>query len=169
MDSLFFKRAILSLSLIALSTLAAPITSGENLDACGSLDATDWRNITYSDVFKCYKSIPFDTVIAASTMETIQTLFDVHYSFRDSALTPDLGSPFSSPPVDIMKELKSITTKSFGDDFSFHAAVSTTLATLHDGHVVYNRELIVPLLFVVFTLQIGFLTHALLDMPSLLL
>ncbi|KAF9283088.1 hypothetical protein BGZ68_005574 [Mortierella alpina] len=71
-------------------------------------------------------------------METIQTLFDVHYSFRDSALTPDLGSPFSSPPVDIMKELKSITTKSFGDDFSFHAAISITLATLHDGHVVYN-------------------------------
>ncbi|KAF9284567.1 hypothetical protein BGZ68_004602 [Mortierella alpina] len=140
MISLYLKRLILSLSLATLSTLAAPAASGASLGACGSLDAKQGVNLTYDDVAKCYRSIPFDSKIAASTMETIQTFVNDHYVFRDSAMTPDLMSPFSCPPVDIMKQLKSIGSVEYADDFSFHTAVSNTLNTLQDNHVGYRPD-----------------------------
>ncbi|KAF9284569.1 hypothetical protein BGZ68_004604 [Mortierella alpina] len=132
------KDLILTLSLATLCTLAAPAAGGDSRDACGSLGAKQGSAITYADVANCYKSIPFDSRIASSTIGTIQTLFKNHYIFRDSALTPNLPSPFTSPPVDIMKQLESIAEKKYADDLDFHTAISDTLNSLNDGHVDYK-------------------------------
>ncbi|KAF9284568.1 hypothetical protein BGZ68_004603 [Mortierella alpina] len=110
MICIYLKRLILSLSFATPATLAAPIANETSPDACGSLGAKQGVNLTYDDVTKCYKAIPFDSKIVASTMKTVLTFVSDHYSFRDHALTPNLKSPFSSPPVDIMKELMSIET-----------------------------------------------------------
>ncbi|KAF9961971.1 hypothetical protein BGZ72_000594 [Mortierella alpina] len=134
------KDLIVALSLATLNTLAAPTASGDSLDACGSLGAKQGIDVTYADVANCYKSIPFDNKNAASTMETVVTLFNDHYIFRDSALTPNLQSPFSSPPIDIIKQLKSIAGKPYANDLAFHTAIYDTLNSLNDGHVEYKVE-----------------------------
>ncbi|KAF9997511.1 hypothetical protein BGZ80_001184 [Entomortierella chlamydospora] len=92
---------------IALST-AAPI---HNEDACGILGATDAAVITYDLVAACYNAIPFDANIASDTLESVVKIFNDYYVFRDSALTPDLKMPFTSAPVDIVKELTAIKSK----------------------------------------------------------
>ncbi|KAF9961970.1 hypothetical protein BGZ72_000593 [Mortierella alpina] len=136
----FLKGQLLSLLLATLSALAVPTASEPSLDACGSLDAKQGVNLTYADVANCYKSIPFDSKLAASTMETVLTFVNDHYSFRDYALTPNLKSPFSSPPVDIMKQLQLVRADKYSNDFSFHTALSTTFNKLYDAHAGYDVE-----------------------------
>ncbi|CAO3566520.1 unnamed protein product [Mortierella alpina] len=131
---------VLTLSLATLCALAAPAANEASLDACGSLGAKNGLNLAYADVANCYKSIPFDNKIAASTMDTIQTLFHDYYIFRDSALTPNLQSPFTSPPVDIMKQLKLLAEKKYANDLEFHTAISDTFNSLNDGHVQYKAS-----------------------------
>jgi len=129
---------VLTLSLATLCALAAPAANEASPDACGSLGAKNGLDLAYADVANCYKSIPLDNKIAASTMDTIQTLFHDYYIFRDSALTPNLQSPFTSPPVDIMKQLNLIAEKKYVNDLEFHTAISDTLNSLNDGHVQYK-------------------------------
>ena len=136
----FLKGLLLSLLLATLSALAVPTVSEPSLDACGSLDTKQGVNLTYADVANCYKSIPFDSKLAASTMETVLTFVNDHYSFRDYALTPNLKSPFSSPPVDIMKQLQLVGTDKYSNDFSFHTALSTTFNKLYDAHAGYDGK-----------------------------
>ncbi|KAF9566860.1 hypothetical protein EC968_003560 [Mortierella alpina] len=139
------KDLILTLSLAILCTVAAPAANEVSLDACSSLEAKQEADVTYADVANCYKSIPFDSKIAASTMDSFMTVFNDYYIFRDSALTPNLQSPFTSPPVDIMKELKSIAEKKYAHDWEFYTAISDTLSSLNDGHVNYDDEKWLPL------------------------
>ncbi|KAF9962233.1 hypothetical protein BGZ70_008094 [Mortierella alpina] len=118
---------VLTLSRAVLCTLAAPAANEvSSLDACGSFGAKNGADVAYADVANCYKSILFDNKIAASTIGTIQLLFNDYHIFRDAALTPNLKSSFSCPPVDILKELRSAGAAKYADDFSFHTALSTT-------------------------------------------
>ncbi|KAG0197942.1 hypothetical protein BGX28_008574 [Mortierella sp. GBA30] len=127
---------ILTVSLATISTFGAAVG---NLDACGSLSAKNGNGITYADVESCYKSIPLKRDVASSTLQTVYTLMSDYYIFRDSALTP-LQKPFTSAPVDILRELRRMAASGYANDFSFHTALSTKLDSLHDAHVSYGVQ-----------------------------
>ncbi|KAF9146326.1 hypothetical protein BG015_011633 [Linnemannia schmuckeri] len=124
------------------STAAAPTRS--ELDACGSLSSKSKSTdtLTYQDVAFCYTSIPYNATIANTTLDTITTLFKDYYVFRDAALTSDLKAPFTSPSVDILKELDALRRKEFRSDFEFHSTVSRVVDSLHDAHASYYVETI---------------------------
>lgn len=133
--------SLISATLVALISIfsisAAP--TPPNSDACGSLSkkTRDPTTLTYKDVASCYTSIPYNATIAKTTLDTVIPLFRDYYVFRDSALTPDLKAPFSSAPVDVLKELDMLRTKEFESDFEFHSTVSRVIDSLHDAHASY--------------------------------
>ncbi|KAF8978465.1 hypothetical protein BGZ46_006447 [Entomortierella lignicola] len=120
---------------IVLST-AAPVPQ----DACGALGALNETNITFDDVAACYNAVPFDSTTASSILQSVYTIFADYYIFRDSALTPDLQAPFTSPPVDILEKLQTIGKTKYTNDISFHTDISNVLSSLHDAHVSYNID-----------------------------
>lgn len=146
------RRLILTVSLAALVTLTAaapvpattldptdaPTTSSDPCTVLGSKTT----GATYDEVAACYQYIPYNTAVAASTLKTVRTLFDDFYIFRDSALTPGLEAPFSSPPVDIVDVLNKIETTTYPNDYSFHTAVMNAIASLHDAHAAYNGNVV---------------------------
>lgn len=166
------RRLILTVSLAAFATLAvaaplpaptfdptnAPIFDPTNAptstrpapthapappsssDPCAVLGSK--TTATYDDVAACYRHIPYDSAVAAATIKTVHALFDQFYVFRDSALTPGLAAPFSSPPVDIIDVLTKIGTTTYPNDYSFHTAVAEAIASLHDAHAGYNGKCI---------------------------
>ncbi|KAF8941376.1 hypothetical protein EDD21DRAFT_1413 [Dissophora ornata] len=141
MVALSIRSLILSVSLATIVTLttAAPVPKQQDgSDACGVLGSLNATDITYEAVTACYKSIPFDTTVTTSTMETVYTLFNEYYVFRDSALSPNLMSPFSSAPVDIVNTLATIGKTNYTSDFNFHDDISTAIQTLHDAHAGYD-------------------------------
>ncbi|KAG0251372.1 hypothetical protein BGZ95_006906, partial [Linnemannia exigua] len=87
-----------------------------NLDACGILATSNYPNITYEKVSACYLSIPFNNQVAGSTLETVITVFNDFYTFRDSALAPTLAAPFESAPVNIVEKLKAIGRTRYTSD-----------------------------------------------------
>jgi len=139
-----FRRLVLTLSLAALATFTAgaPVTPPPpaSSDPCTTLGGKS-SGITYDEVAACYQSIPYNAELAASTIKTVRTLFDEFYVFRDSALTPNLAAPFSSPPTDIIAELSKIGSAQYPNDYSFHRAISKAIDTLHDAHSAYNGML----------------------------
>ncbi|KAF9350314.1 hypothetical protein BGX34_001298 [Mortierella sp. NVP85] len=144
-----FRRLVLTLSLAALATFTAgaPVTPKPpgttpppppaSSDPCTTLGSKT-SGITYDEVAACYQSIPYNAELATSTLRTVRALFDEFYVFRDSALTPNLGAPFSSPPTDITAELSKIGITQYPNDYSFHRAISKAIDTLHDAHSAYN-------------------------------
>ncbi|KAF9355168.1 hypothetical protein BGX26_006904 [Mortierella sp. AD094] len=137
MVSLSLRSLIASASLIASITLSTAAPTPRR-DACGILAATNATDITYNQVAACYKAIPFDATTASATLKSVYNLFNDYYVFRDSALTPDLQSPFSSAPVDIVKVLETIGSTKYTNDYSFHTDISLAIASLHDAHAGYN-------------------------------
>ncbi|KAF9327821.1 hypothetical protein BGZ91_001275 [Linnemannia elongata] len=146
MVSFTLKSLILSATLAAatIATLssaapAAPIHGGKaSSDPCGRLGAKKGRNIKYKDVAACYQAIPIDRHLAATTISTVHDLFRDYYVFTDSALTPQVPAPFSSEPVDILKELKTIGRRKYTSDYRFHTDVRHAVDTLRDGHASYD-------------------------------
>lgn len=155
MAPISFRRLILTVSLAALATLTAgapvptPRAPGTTpADPCTALGAKA-TGFTYDEVAACYHYIPYDATVAESTLKTVRTLFDEFYIFRDSALTPDLAAPFSSPPVDILATLDTIGTTQYPNDYSFHSAISKAIQSLHDAHASYSGKC----LFALFSLS----------------
>lgn len=108
------------------------------LDACGILGGLNATQIRPVDVANCYNAIPFDRSVASSTFQTVYKLYNEMYVFRDSALTPDLPLPFTSPPVDIVKELQTIGTTNYKSDYAFHRDLALAIASLNDAHASYS-------------------------------
>ncbi|KAK3818044.1 MAG: hypothetical protein JOS17DRAFT_757749 [Linnemannia elongata] len=108
------------------------------LDACGQLGAKAPNAITYQDVSNCYRAIPFNNSHAAVTFSTIYTLFNEFYVFKDSAMTPNLQAPFSSPPTDIVGKLEAIGRTKYASDYKFHDDLRRAINSLYDAHASYN-------------------------------
>ncbi|KAG0299550.1 hypothetical protein BGZ97_003645 [Linnemannia gamsii] len=146
MVSFTFNSLILSASLavatIATFSTAAPAVpihrSKAGSDACGRLGSKSVRNIKYKDVADCYKAIPINRNITATTISAVHDLFRDYYVFTDSALTPQVSAPFASEPVDILKELTTIGGRKYTSDYQFHTDVRHAVDTLRDGHASYD-------------------------------
>ncbi|KAF9120057.1 hypothetical protein BGW39_011699 [Mortierella sp. 14UC] len=121
-------------------TTPPPTTPPHNLDACGVLAASNMRELTYDKVAACYLSIPFNSQIAASTLESVITLFTDFYTYRDSALAPTLDAPFASAPVDIIEKLKTVGRTRYTSDHQFHTDLRLTLYSLYDAHASYKAN-----------------------------
>jgi hypothetical protein len=155
MVSFTFNSLILSASLavatIATFSTAAPAVpihrSKAGSDACGRLGSKSVRNIKYKDVADCYKAIPINRNITATTISAVHDLFRDYYVFTDSALTPQVSAPFASEPVDILKELTTIGGRKYTSDYQFHTDVRHAVDTLRDGHASYDGMSCRPFLF----------------------
>ncbi|KAI1288804.1 hypothetical protein EDD11_009651 [Mortierella claussenii] len=128
--------------------MATVAVAGPALPGCSDLAAKQGINITYGDVKKCYDSVPFNTAIARSTIETVTKLFDEYYISRDWATTPHLPEPFESDPVDIVAKLKKIGRTGYTSDRKFHMDIYEAIESLHDGHAVYGPYCYSAYLFV---------------------
>ncbi|KAK3848431.1 MAG: hypothetical protein J3R72DRAFT_500194 [Linnemannia gamsii] len=113
--------------------LSAPVD-----DACGILGTSG--DFTYEKVASCYNSVPFNHHVAATTLESVTTIVNDFYAFRDSALTPDLPKPFSVEPFDILKKLKEIELALHTNDHRFHYDLSMALAGFKDAHATYTAN-----------------------------
>ncbi|KAF9141353.1 hypothetical protein BGX30_004989 [Mortierella sp. GBA39] len=138
------KSLVLSSSIAILTTFtaAAPVGAppSNQLDACGQLGTKVSNAITYRDVANYYQAIPFNNTNAAATFSTIYTLFNEFYVFKDSAMTPNLLVPFSSPPTDIVGKLEAIGSTKYTSDHKFHTELSRTINSLYDFHASYNVD-----------------------------
>ncbi|KAG0297340.1 hypothetical protein BGZ96_006904 [Linnemannia gamsii] len=137
MISLSANAILPSLSVAALivASAADPPTTGAS--GCTDLASRQGVNITYTDVVKCFDSIPFNKEAAKTTLESVTTLFDDYYISRDSAMSPFLAKPLESDPVDIVAKLKKIGRTRYTSDRKFHTDVNLAIESLHDGHSVY--------------------------------
>lgn len=176
------KPLFLSASLAFLATLAttAPITTiytppphpsptptslPPTYDACGILGTTPVSEITYNQIVACYKSVPFNSQVAATTLESITTIFNDFYTFRDSALTSNLSSPLSVSPVDILTKLDTVRQANYTSDHQFHHDLSLAIMSLKDAHASYAGEYFV-LYSVLFSTMSMVLSFLLTHMPS---
>ncbi|KAG9061885.1 hypothetical protein KI688_007036 [Linnemannia hyalina] len=108
----------------------------------------DPTTLPYKDVASRYTSIPYNATIAKTTLDTVITLFRDYCAFRESVLTPDLKAPFSSAPVDGLKELDVLRTREFKSDFEFHSTVGRVVDSLHDTHASYYEDCYDKYLFI---------------------
>ncbi|KAF8928809.1 hypothetical protein BGZ47_001419 [Haplosporangium gracile] len=144
------KSLVLSASIAALVTFttAAPAPPApapgpppvNHLDPCGLLGAKKPSEITYHDVANCYRAIPFNNAYAAATFSTVYTLFNEFYIFKDTAMTPNLPAPFSSPPKDIIKKLETIGRTKYTSDYKFHDDIRRAIDSLYDAHASYSVD-----------------------------
>ncbi|KAF9086400.1 hypothetical protein BGX23_008905 [Mortierella sp. AD031] len=148
---------ILSASVATLAAYAQPAPpstsspppphSPHRLDPCGTLGSTASANMTVDLVGACYRAIPFNRKAAATTLQSVYTVFNDYYTFRDSALAPTLPPPFTSAPVDILKKLEAIGRTRYTSDHQFHSDVQLALYSLYDAHAAYNVDCYAAYLF----------------------
>ncbi|KAF9536911.1 hypothetical protein EC957_009421 [Mortierella hygrophila] len=139
------KSLVLSASIAVLVTFtnAAPAPRPppvSHLDPCGNLGAKKPTEITYQDIGYCYRAVPLNSAYAAATFSTVHTLFNEFYIFKDSAMTPDLQAPFSSPPTDIIGKLETIGRTKYTSDYRFHDDIRKAINSLYDAHSSYNVD-----------------------------
>jgi hypothetical protein len=128
---------------VSLATVVAVVT-GVPVPTVDDPCAILGRNkplATYDVVAACYQNIPFNEDVARSTIQTVSTLFNEFFIFRDAALLPNLPAPFTSPPVDIVAELDRVRSTNYPNDFLFHTDISKAIALLNDAHSLYRRKL----------------------------
>lgn len=125
-------------ALVAVSLADPSLTGGIG---CLNLASKHRVNITYTDVANCFDSIPFNNEAARVTLETVTTLFNDYYIYRDSALTPFLAKPLEGDPVDIVAKLKKIARTHYTSDRKFHTDVYRAIESLHDYHSQYARKI----------------------------
>ncbi|KAK3848400.1 MAG: hypothetical protein J3R72DRAFT_428940 [Linnemannia gamsii] len=152
---ILFKTLLLLASLLSLSiviTTAHPILAPESdpepsspplpttprvNDACEILGTSADSEVTYARVAACYNSIPFNNQTATIILESVRTIMDDFYAFRDSALTPALPKPFSMNYVDIWKSLSTLGRGRYRSDYQFHHTLSMMLVSLKDVNTAY--------------------------------
>ncbi|KAF9986999.1 hypothetical protein BGZ75_001184 [Mortierella antarctica] len=134
------SKALLLGAALAAVACAAPVThtGGSGSDPCAVLGALPSNQTTYEHVKSCYHSIEFNPAQAKTTLDSLHTLYNDFFVFRDAALTPDLAQPFSSGPVDILAGLEKIRQKKYTSDFEFHSDLRTLANSFNDAHVTYG-------------------------------
>ncbi|ORZ10941.1 hypothetical protein BCR41DRAFT_423460 [Lobosporangium transversale] len=139
-----FALALVSVLCIALTVRSLadissppPSPSFESTDPCTILSHLETTEITRRDVAACYKSIEFNPDFANITLDSLQTLFNDFFIFRDSALTPNLTQPFSSEPVDALARIEQIRQTKYFADFDFQEDLIMLAESLNDAHVSY--------------------------------
>ncbi|KAF9139461.1 hypothetical protein BGX30_007927 [Mortierella sp. GBA39] len=134
-----FRTLILSLTVAAFATIsfAEPLSSTNGTSGCSDLASRHGVNITYSEVAKCFDSIPFNKEAARVTLESVTTFFNDYYISRDAAMVPFLAKPLQSDPVDIVAKFKRIGRTRYTSDRKFHTDVYEAIESLHDGHAMY--------------------------------
>ncbi|KAF9995818.1 hypothetical protein BGZ65_008565, partial [Modicella reniformis] len=132
------KRAIKAIAALVGS---APIsTTSPEGDPCGVLGHLPLNNVTVLHVSACYKSIDFNQSVAKTTLDSLYTLYNDFFIFRDTALTPNLTLPFTSPPVDILAGLEHIRNNIYTTDYDFHTDLTLLARSLNDAHVSYYPD-----------------------------
>ncbi|KAF9905983.1 hypothetical protein EC991_001142 [Linnemannia zychae] len=143
LPSLIFSASLAAATIVTFTT-SAPVEfdshHSSRLDPCGRLGTKKGMNVKYKDVADCYRSIPFDRSAANTTIDTVHDLFRDYYVFTDKALAPRLSKPFTSEPVDILKQLKAIGQRKYKSDYQFHTDVRHAVNTLRDGHASYDVQ-----------------------------
>ncbi|KAF9536605.1 hypothetical protein EC957_010318 [Mortierella hygrophila] len=134
-----FRTLILSLTVAALATIsfAEPSSSTSGTSGCSDLASRLGVNITYTEVAKCFDSIPFNKEAAKATLESVATLFNDYCISRDAAMAPFLAKPLQSDPVDIVAKFKRIGRTQYTSDRKFHTDIYEAIESLHDGHAMY--------------------------------
>ncbi|KAF9948144.1 hypothetical protein BGZ72_009907 [Mortierella alpina] len=127
----------LAKTLLLGAALAAVASAAPVADPCAVLGALSLNQTTYDHVASCYRSIEFNPAQAKTTLDSLHTLYNEFFVFRDAALTPDLSSPFTSPPVDILAGVEKIRQKKYSSDFQFHSDLRSLALSLNDAHVTY--------------------------------
>ncbi|KAF9366778.1 hypothetical protein BGX34_007552 [Mortierella sp. NVP85] len=154
--SKLFKSLLLSAAVAVVC--AAPIAPPPAHDPCAVLGASladPATTTTMPQVAACYKSIPFDPNQAGVTLDSLYTLYDEFFIFRDSAMTPNLPLPFTQPPVDVLAGINQLRTKKYTTDYDFHADLALLAKSLNDAHVTY-----LPTCYNSFTFQQQFFLYA---------
>ncbi|KAF9091480.1 hypothetical protein BGX29_010915 [Mortierella sp. GBA35] len=125
---------------LAVVTQAAPVhpPSRRALDPCGILGITVAPDISYDMVSACYNSIPYNQSAASTTLDSVSALFNDFYTFRDSAMNPEVGSPFDREPTDIIKGFEDLKSGGSDSDFQFHMDLKTVISRLYDAHSAYH-------------------------------
>ncbi|KAG0243103.1 hypothetical protein BGW41_002965 [Actinomortierella wolfii] len=111
--------------------------AGDGGDPCTALSKVLEPEITYELVKACFENIPFNQTEANSILTTLYTFYKDFYIFVDSAQQPLLQKPFTSPPVDILAELRLLGQRTFANDFEFHREVDLVINKLNDAHANY--------------------------------
>ncbi|KAF9287093.1 hypothetical protein BGZ68_002246 [Mortierella alpina] len=133
------KTLLLGAALAAVACSApVAINGGSGPDPCAVLGGLSLNQTTYDHVKSCYRSIEFNPAQAKTTLDSLHTLYNDVFVFRDAALTPDLALPFTSPPVDILAGLEKIRQKKYSTDYDFHSELRSLATSLNDAHVTYN-------------------------------
>ncbi|KAG0317110.1 hypothetical protein BGZ97_005890 [Linnemannia gamsii] len=132
------KTIVLSLTVAVFTavTLAGPSSNGGG-SGCSDLASRQGANISYTDVVKCFDSIPFNREAAKTTLESVTRLFNDYYISRDAAMTPFLVKPLEGDPVDIVAKFKMIGRTRYTSDRKFHTDIHQAIESLHDGHAIY--------------------------------
>ncbi|KAF9567718.1 hypothetical protein EC968_003177 [Mortierella alpina] len=143
------KTLLLGAALAAVA-YAAPVTvTGDSgSDPCAILGALSLNQTTYEHVKSCYMSIEFNPAQAKTTLDTLHSLYNDFFVFRDAALTPDLALPFSSAPVDIVAGIEKIRQKKYSSDFEFHSDLRALANSLNDAHVTYGAACYASIAFI---------------------
>ncbi|KAG9322428.1 hypothetical protein KVV02_004782, partial [Mortierella alpina] len=119
--SMLFKSLIVSLSLLT-QVYATPICLAcAEQDPCAVLVGINATETTVQHVSDCYKSIGFNSLHTTTTLDSLYSLYNDFFIFRDAALTPDLALLFTSKPVDVLAELEKIRQTEYTSDFDFHS------------------------------------------------
>ncbi|KAF9352359.1 hypothetical protein BGX26_009823 [Mortierella sp. AD094] len=129
------KSLILS-SALAVLACAAPLPIEQ--DPCTILGSLNTNETTIQHVADCYKSIEFNSTEAKTTLDSLHTLYNDFFVFRDTALTPNLALPFVSHPVDVLSGLDKIRENSYTQDYEFHSDLALLIKSLNDAHCTYN-------------------------------
>ncbi|KAG9061203.1 hypothetical protein KI688_007541 [Linnemannia hyalina] len=127
------------LAAFATISFAEPSSSTSGTSGCSDLASRHGVNITYTEVAKCFDSIPFNKEAARATLESVTTLFNDYYISRDAAMAPFLAKPLQTDPVDIVAKFKRIGRTRYTSDRKFHTDVYEAIESLHDGHAMYFR------------------------------
>ncbi|GJJ73582.1 hypothetical protein EMPS_05940 [Entomortierella parvispora] len=125
-------------ALLSLAAAVCVVSAANTTDPCAALanEATA-KAITLDTTRACYNSFKFDKEIAAKTIESLENLWTNFYPFIDSAQQHS-GSPFVTPKVNLLAELKKIKEHKWKNDYEFHNALHLLVASLNDGHASYS-------------------------------
>ncbi|KAF8984460.1 hypothetical protein BGZ46_008015 [Entomortierella lignicola] len=131
--------SIISLT-AALGIVSATTAELHHSDPCALFGAQALNpnaTITVKTVRDCYNAQKFDHEVAKTTIESLESLFDNFYVFKDVAKMKT-GYPFETPQVDVIRGLKKIASKKWKNDFDFQMAIYYHVSTLNDAHVSYS-------------------------------
>ncbi|KAG0301365.1 hypothetical protein BGZ98_008418 [Dissophora globulifera] len=106
-------------------------------DPCTILGQLEEPDISWSHVWRCYESIPYNSTEANIVFSTLYTLYRDYYIFLDTATLEDQPKPFTNPPVDILKGLDLLSRRQYRGDFEFQTAVDALVSQLNDAHANY--------------------------------